>query len=106
MVNVAINGFGRIGRQVVSAMLEKGVLGKELNVVAVVDVFGHVALYSRKPELQCVFFVFRDKLAAWMPDGTYFGPASVTGQPATPFALRRIGTRLWQETAQRKLVKP
>ncbi|MBI5542313.1 MAG: type I glyceraldehyde-3-phosphate dehydrogenase, partial [Deltaproteobacteria bacterium] len=38
MVNVAINGFGRIGRQVVGAMLEKGVLGKELNVVAVVDV--------------------------------------------------------------------
>jgi glyceraldehyde 3-phosphate dehydrogenase len=38
MVNVAINGFGRIGRQVVSAMLEKGVLGKEVNVVAVVDV--------------------------------------------------------------------
>jgi glyceraldehyde 3-phosphate dehydrogenase len=38
MVNVAINGFGRIGRQVVSAMVEKGVLGKELNVVAVVDI--------------------------------------------------------------------
>ena len=38
MVNVAINGFGRIGRQVVSAMVEKGVLGKELDVVAVVDV--------------------------------------------------------------------
>jgi len=38
MVNVAINGFGRIGRQVVSAMVEKGVLGKEIKVVAVVDV--------------------------------------------------------------------
>ncbi len=38
MVKVAINGFGRIGRQVVSAMVEKGVLGKEIDVVAVVDV--------------------------------------------------------------------
>ncbi len=38
MIKVAINGFGRIGRQVVSAMVEKGVLGTELDVVAVVDV--------------------------------------------------------------------
>ncbi len=38
MMNVAINGFGRIGRQVVGAMQEKGVLGKQINVVAVVDV--------------------------------------------------------------------
>ena len=35
---VAINGFGRIGRQVISAMAERGVLGKEIDVVAVVDV--------------------------------------------------------------------
>jgi len=35
---VAINGFGRIGRQVLSAMAERGVLGKEIDVVAVVDV--------------------------------------------------------------------
>jgi glyceraldehyde 3-phosphate dehydrogenase len=37
-VKVGINGFGRIGRQVVSAMVDKGVLGKEIEVVAVVDV--------------------------------------------------------------------
>ncbi len=37
-VKVAINGFGRIGRQVLSAMAESGVLGKEIDVVAVVDV--------------------------------------------------------------------
>lgn len=37
-VKVAINGFGRIGRQVLSAMAERGVLGKEIDVVAVVDV--------------------------------------------------------------------
>ncbi len=38
MLKIAINGFGRIGRQVVSAMVEKGVWGKDACVVAVVDV--------------------------------------------------------------------
>ncbi|MFA5839132.1 MAG: type I glyceraldehyde-3-phosphate dehydrogenase [Candidatus Margulisiibacteriota bacterium] len=37
-VKVGINGFGRIGRQVISAMVDKGVLGTEVDVVAVVDV--------------------------------------------------------------------
>jgi glyceraldehyde 3-phosphate dehydrogenase len=35
---VAINGFGRIGRQVLSVMAERGLLGKLIDVVAVVDV--------------------------------------------------------------------
>jgi glyceraldehyde 3-phosphate dehydrogenase len=38
MIKVAINGFGRIGRLVFSALAEQGLLGKELDVVAVVDV--------------------------------------------------------------------
>ena len=36
-VNVAINGFGRIGRLVFRAMVEQGLVGKEINVVAVGD---------------------------------------------------------------------
>ena len=36
-IKVGINGFGRIGRLVLQAMVEKGVLGKEMDVVAVVD---------------------------------------------------------------------
>lgn len=35
---VAINGFGRIGRLAFQAMVEQGLVGKELDVVAVVDV--------------------------------------------------------------------
>jgi glyceraldehyde 3-phosphate dehydrogenase len=35
---VAINGFGRIGRLVLTAMAEQGLLGKSVDVVAVVDV--------------------------------------------------------------------
>src|SRR5437762_7557248 len=37
MVKVGINGFGRIGRLVFRALVEKGLLGKELDVVAVND---------------------------------------------------------------------
>ncbi len=37
-VKVAINGFGRIGRLVFRAMLEKGLVGKEVEVVAVGDI--------------------------------------------------------------------
>jgi glyceraldehyde 3-phosphate dehydrogenase len=37
-VKVAINGFGRIGRLVFRAMLEKGLVGKDVQVVAVGDI--------------------------------------------------------------------
>src|SRR5438309_11548877 len=37
-VKVAINGFGRIGRLVFRAIAEQGLLGKELQVVAVGDI--------------------------------------------------------------------
>src|ERR1700751_5207521 len=36
-VKVGINGFGRIGRLVFRAMVEQGLLGKQLDVVAVND---------------------------------------------------------------------
>lgn len=35
---VAINGFGRIGRLVLAAMAEQGLVGREIDVAAVVDV--------------------------------------------------------------------
>ena len=38
MVKVGINGFGRIGRMVFQAICDQGLLGKEIDVVAVVDV--------------------------------------------------------------------
>ncbi len=37
MVNIGINGFGRIGRLVFRAICDQGLLGKEINVVAVND---------------------------------------------------------------------
>jgi glyceraldehyde 3-phosphate dehydrogenase len=38
VVKVGINGFGRIGRQIINVLADKGLLGKEVDVVAVVDV--------------------------------------------------------------------
>src|ERR1041384_4168775 len=37
-VNLAINGFGRIGRLVFRAIAEQGLLGKDVQVVAVGDI--------------------------------------------------------------------
>jgi len=40
MVKIGINGFGRIGRLAFRAMVEQGLLGKEIEVVAVNDLVG------------------------------------------------------------------
>ena len=37
-IKVGINGFGRIGRLVFQALCDQGLLGKEIDVVAVVDI--------------------------------------------------------------------
>ena len=37
-IKIGINGFGRIGRLVYQAIAEQGLLGKEIDVVAVVDI--------------------------------------------------------------------
>src|SRR5512136_864530 len=37
-IKVAINGFGRIGRMVFQAICDQGLLGKKLDVAAVVDI--------------------------------------------------------------------
>jgi hypothetical protein len=67
--------------------------------VAAVDVYGQVALFERTGELVCMFFFFRGTAAAWMPDGTRFGPAVLVGGPSSPDALGRIGralARAWE----------
>ena len=63
-----------------------------------IDVFGQIAVWSPAQELLCMFFVFRDKLAGWLPDGTRFGPASLTGGPATPGAPEKIAGVLRRAT--------
>jgi glyceraldehyde 3-phosphate dehydrogenase len=62
-VKVGINGFGRIGRQVVLAMLEKGVLGNELDVVAVVDITTDAKYFAYQLKYDSVHGRFKGTLA-------------------------------------------
>jgi hypothetical protein len=65
------------------------------NLIAVVDAYGQVFLFEATGALACAFFVFRQQVAAWMPDGTRFGPFSLLGERATLDADRKIGQALW-----------
>jgi hypothetical protein len=71
-------------------------------VTVVVDLYGQIIVWSRAMELLCMFFVFRDKFAAWMPDGTRYGPPSLTGGPETVGALEKIGRALRAATEVRR----
>jgi hypothetical protein len=67
------------------------------NVIAVGDEHGQIAVLDEQSgDLVCMFFVFRSQVAAWMPDGTRWGPASLTGGPATSNAEQKIGRALWE----------
>ena len=62
-VKVGINGFGRIGRQVLSAMVDKGVLGKDIDVVAVVDVSTEAKYFAYQMKYDSVHGRFNGTLA-------------------------------------------
>ena len=63
-VKVGINGFGRIGRQVISAMADKGVLGKEIDVVAVVDVSTDAKYFAYQTKYDSVHGRFKGTLSS------------------------------------------
>jgi hypothetical protein len=69
-------------------------------VIAVGDRFGQVAVFDPAHKLVCMFFAFREQVAAWMPDGTCYGPAALTGGPPTAGALEKLGQALRQASAQ------
>ncbi|WP_435009494.1 hypothetical protein P12x_000748 [Tundrisphaera lichenicola] len=62
---------------------------------AVVDSTGQVSLFDRNDRLLAMFVAFRSQVAAWMPDGTRFGPShgpsALVEGPTTPDAAERIG---------------
>jgi hypothetical protein len=63
-------------------------------VIVVSDSFGQLMVFDRSGKLVCMFFVFREQAGAWMPDGTRYGPASITGGLPTPGALGKLGRAL------------
>ncbi len=62
-VKVGINGFGRIGRQVFLAMVDKGLLGKEIDVVAVVDITTEAKYFAYQLKYDSVHGRFQGTLA-------------------------------------------
>ncbi|MDD5251082.1 MAG: type I glyceraldehyde-3-phosphate dehydrogenase [Patescibacteria group bacterium] len=63
-IRVAINGFGRIGRQVLSAMVEKGILGRDIEVVAVVDVSTDAEYFAYQLRYDSVHGRFKGTVSA------------------------------------------
>lgn len=63
-VKVGINGFGRIGRQIVNVMADKGVLGKTLDVVAVVDITTDAKYFAYQLKYDSIHGKFRGTLGS------------------------------------------
>jgi glyceraldehyde 3-phosphate dehydrogenase len=62
-VKIGINGFGRIGRLVFSALVDKGLLGKEVDVVAVVDITTDAKYFAYQLKYDSVHGRFKGDLA-------------------------------------------
>jgi hypothetical protein len=73
------------------------------DLTAVVDVFGQVSLFDARERLIAMFVAFRSQVAAWLPDGTRFGPsqgmAPLLDGPATRNAAEIIG-RVLKEASE------
>jgi hypothetical protein len=70
------------------------------HLIAVVDLFGQVFLFERSGDLVCSFFAFQQQCAAWAPDGTTAGSATLLGQDPTPGGAERIGRLLLEAWAR------
>jgi glyceraldehyde 3-phosphate dehydrogenase len=63
-VKVGINGFGRIGRQIINVMADKGYLGKTIDVVAVVDVSTDAKYFAYQLKYDSIHGHFRGTLSS------------------------------------------
>lgn len=69
-VKVGINGFGRIGRLVFGALVDKGLLGKEVDVVAVVDVSTDAKYFAYQLKYDSVHGKFNGTLSSEKSDSS------------------------------------
>ncbi|HTP12139.1 MAG TPA: type I glyceraldehyde-3-phosphate dehydrogenase [Bacteroidota bacterium] len=63
-IRVGINGFGRIGRQIINVMADRGLLGKTLDVVAVVDVSTDAKYFAYQLKYDSIHGRFRGTLSS------------------------------------------
>ncbi|NLE64331.1 MAG: type I glyceraldehyde-3-phosphate dehydrogenase, partial [Elusimicrobia bacterium] len=68
MVKVGINGFGRIGRLVFQAICDQGLLGKEIDVVAVVDISTDAEYFAYQLKYDSVHGRFKHDVKAEKSD--------------------------------------
>src|SRR3954453_14698902 len=61
-IKVGINGFGRIGRMVFQALCDQGLLGKTIDVVAVVDVSTDADYFAYQIKYDSVHGRFKHKV--------------------------------------------
>jgi glyceraldehyde 3-phosphate dehydrogenase len=64
MKKVAINGFGRIGRLVFNSLTERGLLGKEFDIVAVVDVSTDAKYFAYQLKYDSVHGKFKGEVSS------------------------------------------
>jgi len=69
-VKVGINGFGRIGRQIINVLADQGKLGKEVDVVAVVDVSTDAKYFAYQLKYDSVHGKFKGTLSSEKSDSS------------------------------------
>jgi glyceraldehyde 3-phosphate dehydrogenase len=69
-VKVGINGFGRIGRMVFQAICDQGLLGKEIDVVAVVDVSTDADYFAYQIKYDSVHGKFKHQVSTAKSDAS------------------------------------
>ncbi len=62
-IKVGINGFGRIGRLVFQALCDQGLLGKEIDVVGVVDIVTDADYFAYQMKYDSVHGRFKHSLS-------------------------------------------
>lgn len=67
-VKVGINGFGRIGRLVFQALADQGLLGKEFDVVAAVDISTDAEYFAYQLKYDSVHGRFKHAVTAEKSD--------------------------------------
>jgi hypothetical protein len=76
----------------------QGLMKRSGPLAAVVDRMGQVVLTNLTGEVVAMFHVRREKIAAWIPDGTYWGDPALIGGPETPGGARKIAAAIVQAT--------
>ena len=69
-IKVGINGFGRIGRMVFQAICDQGLLGKEIDVVAVVDVSTDAEYFAYQIKYDSVHGHFKHEIKTAKSDAS------------------------------------